>query len=110
RFIHVPSETVIETSLCGPPGLETFHFGFSWALTFKKQKAIINNNKFLFFIWLKLYGGFVMVIKDIKDQASCPIHTAPPILFLEAPVTVDSTLYSWRQRKTPIRAITSASL
>ena len=43
-------------------------------------------------------------------QASCPVHKAPPILSLAAPVTEDSTLYSCRQRNTPIKAIINASL
>jgi hypothetical protein len=43
-------------------------------------------------------------------QASCPIHTAPPILSLSAPVTEDSTLYSCRHLNTPINAMANASL
>ncbi len=48
--------------------------------------------------------------KTIADHASSPIHTAPPILSRLAPVTDASTLFSSRQRSTPISAITSASL
>ena len=42
--------------------------------------------------------------------ASPPSHSAPLIELRAAPVTDASTLYSSRQRSTPINAITSASL
>src|SRR4030095_4322235 len=45
-----------------------------------------------------------------SHHASCPIHRAPPMLSLAAPVTVESTLYSCRQRRTPIKAMIIASL
>ena len=44
------------------------------------------------------------------SYASWPIHTAPPILSLLAPVTDASTLFSSRQRSTPINAMINASL
>src|SRR5687767_1285848 len=46
----------------------------------------------------------------LGGQASCPNHTAPPILLRVAPVTEDNTLYSSRQRKTPMKAMIKASL
>jgi hypothetical protein len=46
----------------------------------------------------------------LPDIPGYPSHTAPPILSRLAPVTEARTLFSSRQRNTPINAITNASL
>src|ERR1044072_4542356 len=43
-------------------------------------------------------------------QASWPIQTAPPILFLKAPVTEAAAVFSSRHLSTPSKAIIKASL
>jgi hypothetical protein len=45
-----------------------------------------------------------------QPYASCPTHTAPPMLLREAPVTEAKTLLSSLHRNTPIKAIIKASL
>src|SRR5579871_5812245 len=52
----------------------------------------------------------ITTIHSNCNQASSPIHTAPPMLLLVAPVTDAKTLFSSRQRSTPINAIINASL
>src|SRR4051812_40744142 len=50
----------------------------------------------------------IKYLQQCNSHASCPIHTAPPMLSLDAPVTDDMIVFSCRHLSTPIKPMISA--